>query len=45
MVNGYSSQLLGSGIRAQFYTHVMKTGADKILITGDIAEALDGDCN
>jgi predicted MPP superfamily phosphohydrolase len=32
---------LEAAARAQFYTHVMETGADKILITGDIAEAKD----
>jgi ABC-type multidrug transport system ATPase subunit len=32
---------LEAAARAQFYTHVMETGVDKILITGDIAEAKD----
>jgi predicted phosphohydrolase len=32
---------LEAAARAQFYTHIMETGADKILITGDIGEAKD----
>jgi predicted phosphodiesterase len=32
---------LDTGTRSHFYNRVMKSDADKILITGDIAEAKD----